>query len=416
VFGFLFCLKKKMSKRQSGRSESVDSVPTTPEEEQPLIIDPSKDEKVTEEKVTEEKHKQKMLIVSFLLLVVVGLGNKIFQKLQTLPMYNYPYFLGLFVTFFYIPLSFAYVLPMIKWGKAITKEQRQIPWYKFAVMGVLDGIAGLMQSFAVNYIASGSLITILYQTAIPISMIISRVMLKAKYGIHNYVGALVVVAGVIIVLIPTFLPGAESTTSKVSQVMTIVWAGVLIASCIPMTLSSVYKEKALGEVEIDVVYMNGWIAIYQFIISVALAIPSAYASNITIEQLPANFADGAKCYVGINSILHTTDSVQADDCHSAPLYVTLYLFFNVMYNILIIMILKYGSSNILWLAMTIMVPLVNFSFALPFMPKPIPLTTYNDVGLVVIMLGLVIYRFWSLFYEFIQKRRGKKKQINNDMD
>ena len=36
------------------------------------------------------------------------------------------------------------------------------------------------------------------------------------------------------------------------------------------------------------------------------------------------------------------------------------------YNILIIMILKWGSSNILWLAMTIMVPLGNLAFALPF--------------------------------------------------
>lgn len=35
---------------------------------------------------------------------------------------------------------------------------------------------------------------------------------------------------------------------------------------------------------------------------------------------------------------------------------------------LIILILKFGSSNILWLAMTVMVPLGNVSFALPFMP------------------------------------------------
>jgi hypothetical protein len=43
-----------------------------------------------------------------------------------------------------------------------------------------------------------------------------------------------------------------------------------------MTLSSVYKEKALGETEIDVVYLNGWVAIYQFIIGIALGIPSPF--------------------------------------------------------------------------------------------------------------------------------------------
>lgn len=31
---------------------------------------------------------------------------------------------------------------MIAWGNQITKEQREIPLYKFAIMGVLDSIAG----------------------------------------------------------------------------------------------------------------------------------------------------------------------------------------------------------------------------------------------------------------------------------
>jgi len=329
-------------------------------------------------------------------------------------MYNYPYFLGLLVTFFYVPLSFAYIWPMIFWGSAITKEQRQIPWYKVAVMGCLDGIAGLMQSFAVNYIPSGSLIVLLYQSAIPISMIISKLILKAKYGIHHYIGAVIVVCGLLVVLLPSLIV-PPSSSQNVSQLTMAIWSSVLITSCIPMTLSSVYKEKALGEVEIDVVYMNGWIAVYQVIISVALAVPSAYASSLTPKELPDNMWNGAKCYVGINSI---TGGTHPDDCSMAPLYVTLYLFFNVLYNILIIMILKYGSSNILWLAMTIMVPMVNFAFALPFMPDPQALTVWNDIGLVVIMLGLVIYRFWVLLFDFVQKRRGKHRSLQtiNDTD
>jgi hypothetical protein len=56
------------------------------------------------------------LLWSFCAMVVIGLGNKIFQKLQTIPMYNYPNFLNLLTTFMYIPLSFAYVVPAIKKG------------------------------------------------------------------------------------------------------------------------------------------------------------------------------------------------------------------------------------------------------------------------------------------------------------
>ena len=45
-------------------------------------------------------------------------------------------------------------------------------------------------------------------------------------------------------------------------------------------LGSVYKEKALGDVDIDPVYLNGWVAVYQFLFSIPLLIPSAIASNV----------------------------------------------------------------------------------------------------------------------------------------
>jgi hypothetical protein len=60
---------------------------------------------------------------------------------------------------------------------------------------------------------------------------------------------------------------------------------------------------------------------------------------------------------------------------------------------LIILILKFGSANILWLAMTIMVPLGNVAFALPFMPGNMPLQLNDILALVIIMAGLFIYRF-----------------------
>lgn len=93
-----------------------------------------------------------MLGLSFAAMVVIGLGNKVFNKLQTVPMHNYPFFLSLYSTFVYIPMSFAYIVPMIMYGTYITKEERQIPQRKFIVMGVLDAVSGLMQIFATNYL------------------------------------------------------------------------------------------------------------------------------------------------------------------------------------------------------------------------------------------------------------------------
>jgi len=362
-----------------------------------------------------EKRKSTLLLISFLAMVVIGLGNKIFQKLQTLPMYNYAYFLSIYVTFIYIPLSFAYIWPMMKWGSQITAEQRAIPIYKFFIMGLLDGIAGVMQSFSVNYIPNGALIILLTQSAIPISMFVSRWLLKAKYEKFHYVGALVVIAGLIVLLVPVFLSKDQNNNGE-STVKIAIWCIVLILSCVPMTLSSVYKEKALGDADIDVVYLNGWVAVFQFLVSIPLAIPAAYASNLTIQELPTNFWNGVRCYTGQDSILHSYydhgQLVIVDQCKEAPLFVNLYVAFNVLYNILIIMILKYGSANILWLAMTIMVPLGNVAFSLKFVPGHRKMRPTDIVGLVVIMTGLCIYRFWGQIWSAIENRKKKKVDMN----
>lgn len=374
------------------------------------------------------------LVISFVLMVVIGLGNKIFQKLQTIPMHNYANSLNLMTTFFYIPASFAYILPMVKWGKQITPQQRAVPMSVFAVMGLLDSLAGIMQVFAATYL-DGTLLILLQQSAIPISMGISKAMLSEKYQPLQYLGALIVTGGIAVVLVPrlghhggnddssgsgetlsfsgtdgsgwlnsTAPPAACSDDDGGSQAAgkVLLWSVVMILSCVPMTLSSVYKQKALGETDLDPVFLNGWIAFWQFLFSIPIAIPAAMVSEPAVEphMLLTNLFDGLACYTGHNSITPSFRESDrdfkcfADDsCGDAPVFVTLYLVFNIGYNILIILILKFGSANILWLAMTIMVPLGSMAFALPFVPEHKPPKITDVLGLVVILGGLVLYRF-----------------------
>lgn len=338
----------------------------------------------------------KGLVIAFVAMVVVGLGNKIFQKLQTIPMHNYANFLNLLTTFFYIPISFLYIIPMMKYGKQITPEQRAVPMKDFMVMGGLDSLAGIMQIFAATYL-DGSLLILLTQSAIPISMFISYFLLSARYIAFQYAGSFVVACGICVVLVPRLLgSGGESTISK-SQML--LWSVIMICSCVPMTLSSVYKEKALGATELDPVYLNGWIAVWQFFFSIPIAIVAAIITNPPVypKDLPQNLYDGLKCYSGTDTVMLNSTANNAgfevDDCDIAPLFVTVYLFFNVGYNVLIILILKYGSSNILWMAMTVMVPLGALAFSLPFVPESQPARVTDVIGLVVILSGLIAYRF-----------------------
>ena len=286
---------------------------------------------------TAEK-KGNALLLSFLAMVVVGLGNKLFQIFETIPMHNYPFFLSLMTTFVYIPLSFAYIIPMQMSGR-IAADNTSVPKKVFFVMGLLDGLAGILQQFATNYITKRPLVILLQQTAIPISMLISKKLLKAKYVAWQYLGAVIVMAGLCVVLVPSF--AVKDGSASVSQAAWVqpVWSLVMALSSVPMCLSSVYKEKTLGEVKMDVIYLNGWVAIFQFLISIPLAIPAAYASNLAISDIPQNLYDGFKCYAGIDSIVNTSTAVcyplggneqpVCDNCSTAILYVSIYILFNV---------------------------------------------------------------------------------------
>jgi hypothetical protein len=137
---------------------------------------------IAEEGDEEEEDSGHFLAILFVMYCVVALMNRLFQKLQTIPMYNYPLFLNLLTTFAYIPTSFAYIIPMQYFGSAITKEQTDIPKYKFGVMGTLDCLSSIMAMFAVNYIANASTIVLIQQSAIPISMAFSKLTLGAVYS------------------------------------------------------------------------------------------------------------------------------------------------------------------------------------------------------------------------------------------
>ena len=270
-------------------------------------------------------------------------------------------------------------------------------------MGCLDSTAGVMQSLAVNFLRNGGLVILLSQAAIPMSMAITKMFLKTKYKWSQYIGAIIVSGGLFTVLGPFF----EHPDASGNNI--VLWSIVMIVSCIPMTLSSVYKEKALGETDIDPVYLNGWVAFFQFIAAIPLLFPSAAGSKLPIEDLPKNLWYGARCFVGINSL-------PTDNCAMGPVYVSIYLGFNLCYNVLIIMILKYGSSNILWLAMTVMVPLGNVAFALPFVPNHKAMHITDVVGLILIMAGLFVYRFWSKGRHWFQRWRNQTPDDEDEED
>ena len=108
---------------------------------------------------------------------------------------------------------------------------------------------------------SDPLVILLQQTAIPISMLISKRLLKAKYVVWQYLGATIVMAGLVVVLVPSFAEKGAGAGAVQAAWVQPVWSLVMALSSVPMCLSSVYKEKKAGGSE-DGCGVSQWMGRY----------------------------------------------------------------------------------------------------------------------------------------------------------
>ena len=101
----------------------------------------------------------------------------------------------------------------------------------------------------------------------------------------------------IIVHLCTWIPTKDSGAST-DQGTGMIWSLAVILSCIPMTLSSLYKEITLSKVEVEPLYMNGWTAFFQLPYSLAIAVVAAplFSPPIKPHELPRHLLNAWDCY------------------------------------------------------------------------------------------------------------------------
>lgn len=380
----------------------------------------------------------------FLLMVVSGVSNVVLAKLQALPMYNYPTFLNIYANLMYIIMSFCYILPASTFGwfnnsiprTHLSSMLRKKP---FLVMGFLDAISAAMQVLSTIYLP-GTLLVLLPQAAVPLSMLTSRLVLRETFTRYQYAGAFVVFIGIFVVLFPVLThqrapeyscqsvrgedcsicemehtetdclanvkPIDDDVTGKNTtefycqwvargdslredDFLVFVWSLVMVASCFPMVVSSVYKQVAL-QVHLDPILVNAWVAVFQFLFAIPLAIPAALVSSpkVTPLDLPKNWLQAMGCLFAQKNTIES--GCHPDQCFEGALWVHLGLLSSAAYTVSMIFVLKYGSAALLYLGLTLMVPLGHLVFSL-HSPSSVHLSDVS--GLFVLISGLLLYRF-----------------------
>jgi len=224
-----------------------------------------------------------------------------------------------------------------------------------------------------------------------------------------------------------WLPFEKSAQEK--EFLELFWSLALIASTVPMALSALYKQRAMLSVSASssslhlettattgttessdsstqspppppppALYVSGWIAVFQFVCSVAVAVPAGLVSSPLVRpwEVPQNLIHGMFCYAGVGVV--ETGCHPDTACSSSALWVNVTVICHVVYTLSMMLVLKYSDSgsSLLFLALTAIVPIGHLFFTLPFMPERTPLRTSDLAGLIVILSGLVLYRFSSL--------------------
>ncbi len=90
------------------------------------------------------------------------------------------------------------------------------------------------------------------------------------------------------------------------------------------------------------------------------------------NQLWSAFVNGFRCLMGTNIIVpphcsmspSTFGEVPCDQCPEAWVPVTLYIVFNALFNVFTVLLIKYGSSTLMFVIMTLRLPLLQVAFSI----------------------------------------------------
>lgn len=323
--------------------------------------------------------------VSTVLLILSWTGNSVAFKMLTNAMPNYPLFVAQMRVLFFLPLYWAFVLfRRDRWsfGDPTTEQmlaKGNVAKWKYVVMGVIDSGAGLLMVFGGNH-TPGPLQSLLYQASIPLTMFTTVIFLRKRYKIIQYSGAFIILVGVIVSLLPALTGVSESLAD-------LIWNIVFLSSIVPTALSSVFKEYCFRKQPIDIWELSAWVTLFQTIAGFILAPITAIPSGLSVLDLPANMWDGCKCLVGVNSL-------PTDACAGSWIYVSGYMLVNLLFNVFILIVLKRGSATLVYISSAVRLPLANYAFTLHIImgDRASDLNIWIIAGLIVILLGLVIYK------------------------
>lgn len=265
-------------------------------------------------------------------LVFSMVSERLLFKLMVDRMESYRYFLCQLMTFIYIPPLFCIVGYKSTQDDFIEEEVTEFPKSRFFVMGMLDLIHAMMV-FLPGGKTAPAMTVILMQASVPVTATASMIIYGTKFSRSQVVGIAVMIFAIVITLIPAL----ESVVSSEFETREGGWNTIVfLLSAIPAAASMMYKERAIQEQPMDMVYLNAWVSVYQFIGGLMLA---PFVFDVDFLHLNQRMS-------GLECLINGRNEVYSDKCHLGIGILMAYVVFNVAINLLLLALIKLTGVSV----------------------------------------------------------------------
>eukprot|EP00928_Gymnodinium_smaydae_P061049 TRINITY_DN4509_c0_g3_i2.p1 TRINITY_DN4509_c0_g3~~TRINITY_DN4509_c0_g3_i2.p1 ORF type:complete len:431 (+),score=84.43 TRINITY_DN4509_c0_g3_i2:165-1295(+) len=302
------------------------------------------------------------------------------------------FFVNQAINLLYILYGGLILYPRMLFTTSVTPEMRRYPKKHFLLMGFLDSLGTFFTCMGTAY-TPGSLTPLLNQLLIPFTMVVSAAYIRTRYSSKEMAGALLIVAGACVSVVPSLLQ-ASASDSLGSNIR---WYAVIFyaMSNVPMAMSACYKESKFDKAQLDVWYLTQWVSIFQFLVSFVymplLVLPGFGSQDgMSWSDVVSALSDGMDCYLE-----------RVPECAEQWTFLLLtgYCGVNVCFNTLGLYLTKHGSAVLNSLSYSILLPFTTCLFFTPLLgsyQEPITTTSaFTFSGLVLALAGFAVYQRYT---------------------
>ncbi|KAF4649298.1 hypothetical protein FOZ61_005236 [Perkinsus olseni] len=328
-----------------------------------------------------------LILLAFLLCIAGSINDVSCKIVQNVYGQDYAFFVDQFCNVGYMVMTA--VPAMVLRSERKNQKQREDtfpPQYKFAIMGLLDGLGTLFSSIG-GPSTPGQFQTVLNQTLIPVTMICSSLVLGTTYNIKSIGAAFIVFASACIIVIPS-LSGASIANCSCLSVC------LYFLSNIPMALSNVYKESGFNNYAVGVWTMTAYVAAYQTIISFGLGF---------LQCVPYLSGQPGGVPLSPKSVVFNFLNAFSFSIGPAGLLLLTYCVVNLVFNVLGVAVTRYGSALqvgaiMCSLAYAVKLPVSSLLYTSSFImgeEYAESFSPYSLVGVVGVTIGFILYVRYS---------------------